>query len=169
MPNQLWILRHAKSAWDTQADTDFERPLAKRGIKDAPRMGKWMHEHKMIPDFIISSPAERARQTTLAICAKLGIKPKHIQWDERVYEAGVETLLSVLADCPKQAEKVLLVGHNPGLEELVEFLCEKMPRRTTSGKLLTTGALAQVELNNKWKNLTAGSASLVEIIRPKEI
>jgi hypothetical protein len=51
----------------------------------------------------------------------------------------------------------------------VEFLCEKMPRRTTSGKLLTTGALAQVELNNKWKNLTAGSASLVEIIRPKEI
>jgi phosphohistidine phosphatase len=97
---QLYILRHAKSAWDTDAPADFDRPLAKRGQKDAPRIGKWMHTHGLKPDVVISSPALRAKQTAIAVCGKLKFKQDAIQFDERIYEASSRTLLQVLADIP---------------------------------------------------------------------
>ena len=95
MPRQLIIMRHAKSAWDTDAATDFERPLAKRGQRDAPRMGAWLQEQGIVPDFVVSSPAKRARQTVLKVCKPLGVKKKKIHWDARIYGAGAEELLEV--------------------------------------------------------------------------
>ena len=67
MPRELLILRHAKSAWDTNAPSDFERPLAKRGRRAAPRVGRWLEEQGLIPDHVVSSPAERAKQTVIAV------------------------------------------------------------------------------------------------------
>ena len=87
MSLELLILRHAKSAWDTDAASDFDRPLSKRGRKAAPRVGRYLMQQGLIPDFVISSPATRAEQTVIAVCGQMNIGPDDIIWDERVYGA----------------------------------------------------------------------------------
>lgn len=168
MSRQLLILRHAKSTWDTQAATDFVRPLNKRGEKDAPRMGRWLRQQGLIPDYVVSSPAERARQTALKACKGLGIPADRLQWDLRIYDATPEQLLAVLADCPEIARTVLLVGHNPGLELLLRYLCRSVPV-PADGKLLPTATVAQLEMPADWQQPDPGAARLVSITRPASL
>jgi phosphohistidine phosphatase len=168
MTRELLILRHAKSDWNTGASTDFERPLAKRGKRDAPRVGEWLYREGLVPDLVISSPAERARQTTLKVCKSMEVRKKRIRWEEDVYAAGVPVLLRVLARCPEDAATVLLVGHNPGLEDLVIYLAGDEVAEPDDGKLLPTAALARLEMPESWRSLHAGCAQLVAITRPKE-
>jgi phosphohistidine phosphatase SixA len=85
MSRELLILRHAKSAWNTDAASDFERPLAKRGKKAAPRVGRFLLQQGLVPDFVVSSPAMRARQTVIAVCGQMDINPDQISWDDRIY------------------------------------------------------------------------------------
>ncbi len=168
MARHLLVLRHAKSAWDTDAETDFDRPLAKRGKKDAPRMGKWLREHELIPDHVVCSPAERARQTAVAVCKPLGVDKKSICWDAQIYMGTTEALLEVLGDCPPAAGMVMIVGHNPGLEDLVEYLCGVV-EVPADGKLLPTATLAYLEMPDAWDSLAAGSARLLSITRPRSL
>jgi phosphohistidine phosphatase len=166
---ELLILRHAKSAWDTDAPGDFDRPLAKRGRKDAPRMGRWMRKHDLVPDYVVSSPALRARETTAALVDELEIAENAVHFDERVYLGSALTLLQVLADVPNRARSVLLVGHNPGLEELLDHLCENELVTTDDGKLLTTAGLARIGLSLGWDHLARHSGRLLALVRPREI
>ncbi len=168
MARHLLVLRHAKSAWDTDAATDFDRPLAKRGKKDAPRMGKWLSEQALVPDYVVCSPAARARQTAIAACKPLGLDTKAINWDQRIYMAGTGELLQVLGDCPAKAETVMIVGHNPGLEDLVEYLCG-MVDVPADGKLLPTATVACLEMPDTWKGLSERSARLLSITRPRSL
>ena len=168
MARNLLVLRHAKSAWDTDAATDFERPLAKRGKKDAPRMGKWLSEQRLVPDHVVCSPAARARQTAVAACKSLGLEKDAIHWDQRIYMAGTGELLQVLGDCPAAARIVMIVGHNPGLEDLVEYLCG-MVDVPSDGKLLPTATVAYLEMPDSWKGLSERSARLLSITRPREL
>lgn len=169
MSRELLILRHAKSDWDSGAASDFDRPLAKRGKKDAPKIGAWLYREGLIPDHTVSSPAERARQTALKVCKALEIDKKKISWETAVYEAGLEDLLEVLSGCPKKAATVLLVGHNPGLELLVRFLVGDDLDRPADGKLLPTAALARLEMPKDWSRLEHGCANLVSLTRPKSL
>lgn len=169
MPRQLLVLRHAKSAWDTDAPSDFERPLAKRGRKDAPRMGAWLCRSAMAPDHVVSSPAYRARETTLMVCEALGFAQDRVVWDERVYAGGLPGLLAVLADCPDEAARVMLVGHNPGLENLVRYLAGDNVEEPPDGKLLPTATVACLELPESWENLGKRSGKLMSITRPKAL
>ncbi len=168
MSRQLLVLRHAKSAWDTDAATDFERPLAKRGKKDAPRMGQWLREYELVPDHVVCSPAERARQTAVAVCKQLGLDKKTIHWDEHIYLGTTEALLQVLGDCPPAAGRVMIVGHNPGLEDLVEYLCGAVDA-PVDGKLLPTATVAHLEMPDAWDTLAGGSARLMSITRPRSL
>jgi phosphohistidine phosphatase len=169
MPRELLILRHAKSDWDGDAGSDFARPLAKRGKKDAPRMGAWMYREGLVPDLVVSSPAERARQTTHAVCKGLDYKRKAVVWDEAIYEATAADLLGVLARLPASAKTVLLVGHNPGLEELLVHLVGDDVDELDEGRLLPTAALARVEMPDDWSNLGPGCAQLVNVTLPKSL
>jgi len=153
-------MRHAKSDWDTGAATDFDRPLNKRGEHDAPRIGQWLHENKLIPDWIISSPALRARETVLLVCDELGLKKKAIHWEEKLYAAELKTLLTALAQCPEDKHLVMLVGHNPGLEELLIYL-------TTMENRMPTAAIACVRLPEDWGRLKRGSGKLEALMFPK--
>ena len=167
---ELYILRHAKSDWLSGAESDFDRPLAKRGKKDAPAMGKWMNRHKVKIDYLISSPAERTRQTVHAIIKEINISKKDVHFDERVYLASVETLLQVLGECPGDAQKVMLVGHNPGLEDLLKHLVdESQLPLTASGKLLTTASLAHVSLPQDWSRLGLHCGKLISFTRPGDL
>ena len=103
---------HAKSDWDSGAAADFDRPLAKRGRKDAPLVGAWLYREGVIPAHFVSSPAARARETALLVCKALDLKKKRIVWDQGVYEADLDDLLAVLARVSPEALTVLLVGHN---------------------------------------------------------
>ncbi len=169
MSRCLLILRHAKSSWNSSADTDFERPLAERGERDAPRMGQWLNRKHLKPDHVVSSPAERARQTTLRVCKELGVKKKKITWDDRIYGSSTPQLLKVLSVIPARADTVMLVGHNPGLEDLLTYLWGENTVVPPDGKLLPTAALAQVILPKNWQDLRKGVAQQVTIMRPKDI
>jgi phosphohistidine phosphatase len=169
MPRELLILRHAKSDWASDAASDFERPLAKRGKKDAPRVGSWLYREGIVPDRIISSPAHRARDTALKVSKALDLKKKQIIWDEAVYEADVPALLGVLARVPSADATVMLIGHNPGLEELIRYLAGDDVAEPEDGKLLPTAAFARLEMPDDWTRLEPGCASLLRIVRPRQL
>lgn len=169
MPRELLILRHAKSAWDTDAPSDFERPLAKRGRKAAPRVGRWLKEQDLMPDHVVSSPAERAKQTVIAVCQALGIKADSIHWDRRIYGGWTRTLIDVLRDSPAEAKRVLIAGHNPGLEDLLETLCAGKVPSTPDGKLMPTAAVARVQISPPWAELGPGSGQLLSLTRARSL
>ncbi|MGA7982533.1 MAG: histidine phosphatase family protein [Chromatiaceae bacterium] len=168
MSRELLILRHAKSDWNSDGSNDFQRPLAKRGKKDAPRVGEWLYREGLVPDFVISSPAERAKQTAVKVCKSLDFKKKQIVWDDAIYAADAPELLQVLARCPAAASTVLLVGHNPGLEDLVKFLAGDEVETPDDGKLLPTAATARLEMPDDWQALERGCAQLVSVTRPRK-
>ncbi|MBF0179557.1 MAG: histidine phosphatase family protein [Magnetococcales bacterium] len=173
MARQLIIMRHAKSAWDTDALSDFDRPLAKRGMQDAPRMGQWLQDNDLIPDFIVASPAQRAKETILAVCKVLEIKKKAVQWDGRIYGAGTEELLEVLGEVPKGTKIVMIVGHNPGLEMLYSYLVErKAPEESAFSEemgVIKTATIAHLRMPDDWGRLAPGCATLTRLISPREL
>ena len=169
MTRKLFILRHAKSDWNAGTADDFHRPLAGRGLRDAPRMGRWMKDHNLVPDLILSSPAVRARQTVEAVVDESGISKDHIRFDDRLYLADTDTLLQVLRECPDGVTGIMMVGHNPGLEELLENLVRTPAPRNKNGKLLTTAALAELETDCSWQRLEAGEASLKRLQYPRDL
>lgn len=166
MSRELLILRHAKSDWEAPADRN--RELARRGRREAPRVGEWLAEADLIPDAILCSPAVRARQTLAAVLERLEIPGLAVTIDERIYAATLPALLEVLADCPLRAQRVLLVGHNPGLDDLVTHLLATPPPLTAKGKLMTTAALAHCVLPDDWSSLAPGCARLLHLKRPRE-
>ncbi|MBF0153727.1 MAG: histidine phosphatase family protein [Magnetococcales bacterium] len=189
MARRLILMRHAKSDWDAHARSDFERPLSKRGRRDAPRMGYWLRDEPLQPDCIVSSPARRARQTVTEVCTALGIDPDSIQWQPRVYEADLGALFQVLAAIPATARCVLLVGHNPGLEGLLTHLVgasgikawQVANKRTDKGSgaadgeyppefgLIKTATVVQLAMPDLWADLSPGCAHLIGIKSPKEL
>lgn len=169
MPRELLILRHAKSAWDTDAPSDFERPLAGRGRKAAPRVGRWLREQGLVPDYVVSSPAERAKQTVIAVCEALGIEADRIHWDRRIYGGWTRTLTEVLRDSPAEARRVLIAGHNPGLEDLLESLCGGQVPSPPDGKLMPTAAVARLQIDPPWAELGPASGQLLSLTRARSL
>lgn len=168
MSRFLLILRHGKSDWST-GKADFDRPLKERGRLGAQRIAGWLRSQGLTPDWVVSSDAERARETAESVVQTLGIRPKDIQWDRRVYAATVHELLEVLRDCPQGARRVLLVGHNPGLEDLVSHLAGRQIEIPDDGKLLPTATVAWLEMPDLWDTLPPGCARLASITRPGEV
>jgi phosphohistidine phosphatase len=164
----LLILRHGKSDWSTGLE-DYQRPLVGRGRKGARKMGAWIRHLDLVPDVVLSSPAARARATTELACKAMAMPLEKVIWDERLYEASGAKVLSVLAEAPRKAGRVLLVGHNPGLEELVHLLVGDPPEIPADGKLLPTAALARLEITGDWRDASPGCAHLLSVTRPGEI
>jgi phosphohistidine phosphatase len=169
MSRELLILRHAKSDWDSGARTDFDRPLAKRGRKDAPRVGRWLKEQGLIPDHVVSSPAERAKQTVIGVCEQMNISPENINWDSRIYHASSGALLDVLNESPAEARRVLIAGHNPGLEILLQNLCANEVPIPEDWKLMPTAAVAHLEILSSWQDLEGGLARLLSLTRSRSL
>ncbi len=166
---ELLILRHAKSDWDTNAPSDFERPLNKRGKKDAPRMGRWLHDRCLNPDLILASPAQRARETTLAVAEQLAMPEDAIRWEERIYEASRSTLVEVLREVNDEHRRVLLVGHNPGLESLILYLTAGGDNTPPDYGFFKTATLARIAMPDHWVDVHQGAGQLLELMRPKDI
>lgn len=159
----LLILRHAKSSWKDTEIPDHDRPLNKRGKKDAPRIGRLLRDEDLQPDLIISSTARRARETVEFVAQESGYGAD-ILWIESLYAADPEAYIEVLRNQPDIYGRVMVVGHNPGLEELIAML-------TDEWEPLSTGALAEVSLQiERWADLDFDPVGkLVHVWRPREL
>lgn len=160
---ELLILRHAKSSWSNPGLADIDRPLNKRGKRDAPRMGAFLREQDLVPDLILCSPAVRAKKTAQAISEESGYQGE-IEIHEDFYPGEPSAYIKVLVANPDQVERVMVVGHNPGLEEFLDELTGESAR-------LPTSALAQITLPiHNWSELNQdASGSLINLWRVREL
>jgi phosphohistidine phosphatase len=159
----LILMRHAKSSWkDTKLD-DCDRPLNKRGRKDAPLMGKILHEKELVPQAIYTSTAKRALQTAEGIVEKSHFKGEVIQMDS-FYLAEPDAYIQAIQSLPDNFERVLFIGHNPGVEGLLQILSKQVAS-------LPTAAVAHLVLPiNHWSECSATTeGQLVELFVPRNL
>jgi phosphohistidine phosphatase len=164
---RLVVLRHAKSDWPVGV-ADRDRPLGRRGQRDAPAAGRWIAEHVGVPDAVWCSPARRTKETWELLAAQLGGSPP-VEFDERIYEAGVSDLVEVLRETAKGSSSVLLVGHNPGVQELVLALAggQRSEVQMLAETKFPTSGVALLDVNGPWRELAAGSARLADFAVPR--
>jgi phosphohistidine phosphatase len=167
----LTLLRHAKSGWDDPVTRDFDRPLNAKGKRAAQTVGRNLRDLGLEFDHIVASPAIRVGETLDAVTAGYGRKLAPV-WERRIYLASAATLLDVVHELPADADRVLLVGHNPGLEDLVLML---VPETADGLRALVeakypTATLAEMTLEIAgWDAATAGTASLTRFVRPRDL
>lgn len=163
---ELQLLRHAKSDWNAAFNSDISRPLSARGRRAARAMGEWMKQNDITQDIVFTSPSTRTRQT-LEIMAK-EISFKNIQVIDELYHADLKTFLEILSQVPRQHDRVMLVGHNPGIQDLLLYLGAEDLKEAT-GKLFPTTAFARLQLPREWDGLPSGAGHLHTLIRPREL
>lgn len=159
----LLILRHAKSSWDNPNLTDYDRPLNKRGKRDAPRMGNHLEEQGLVPDRILTSSAKRARKTANKVAKACSFNGKVTQI-EKFYHAPLGVYLETLQSISEKHQRVMVVGHNPTMEQLVRQLTKEIVT-------MPTAALSHIELPiQNWKFLDINTrGKLVNLWKPKEL
>lgn len=159
----LLLMRHAKSSWDNSRLTDYERPLNERGRRDAPRMGRLLRHEDLTPDLIITSSAKRAATTAELVALELALD-SDIRYTEMLYLADPDAYIRQARQVGDDIETLLMVGHNPGIQELVEQL-------TGQEEEMNTAALAYIRAPvRKWSELAGGKQyELVHMWRPKEL
>lgn len=168
----LGLFRHAKSDWTDARLRDFDRPLNKRGRVGAGVMGKHIQDHKVGWRRIVASPAVRVTQTIDLAGEAAGETPP-VTWDRRIYLANSATLMDVLREQEGDPRTILLVGHNPGLEDLIFDLVPDdgtSPLRDVVEDKFPTAAFAVVELDiENWDDIREGCGALVHLIRPRDL
>lgn len=167
---RLVLVRHAKSDWPEDVP-DKDRPLAARGRRDAPLIGRWLARSQYVPDAVVCSTARRARQTwdlaaAALAAAALGASPPAVRLEPRVYEATVLGLLMLVREFPQEQRTVALVGHNPGLAELAVGLTAPPPQPPAS---FPTAAVAVLGLPGDWASAGPGEARLLAFAIPADM
>ncbi|THB78099.1 MAG: histidine phosphatase family protein [Desulfobulbaceae bacterium] len=158
---QLYLVRHAKSSWSEPSLADFDRPLNKRGKRNAPFMGKRLRDKEICPDLLISSGAKRARKTAGIIAREIGYPKDKIVITNALYTADMMDLLEIVREMDKQFDNVMLVGHNYVITEFAEWLTG-----TLLGNIPTSG-IACIQFDHPWKKVSESSGSLLFFDYPK--
>jgi len=164
----LTLLRHAKSGWDDPSLTDFQRPLNARGREAARAMGRALRARGFTWDRVLASPAARVTGTIAGLTETYG--PLDPDYDEHVYLAAPGTLLGLVREADDAHERLLIVGHNPGLERLAVLLSRAGPLRDEIGAKYPTGALAEIVFPvEHWRDAAEGAGTLTRFIRPRDL
>ncbi len=166
----LTLLRHAKSSWDDPVERDFDRPLNGRGWRAAERMGRYIGEEGLLFDMVLASPALRVKQTIEGVEQGLG-RRLHTRFDRRIYMASGVLLLDLLQN-EAEGGRLLLVGHNPGLEDLLMLLVPEdgAPLRREAERKYPTATLAEIGLAPvAWGEVREGSGTLSRFVRPRDL
>jgi phosphohistidine phosphatase len=170
----LLLLRHAKSAWPDVPDHD--RPLAHRGQRDAPMMGRWLRASGQVPDQVLCSTARRARETWQLARDGLGIVPP-VSFEDSIYQGAAVHLLELIRQASPAARKLLVVGHDPAIPDLALMLAAPLSSRDTAGQRAAhrirakfpTAAIAVVELSAGWDHLASETARLTVFVTPRDL
>ncbi|MDA0680960.1 MAG: histidine phosphatase family protein [Proteobacteria bacterium] len=158
----LTILRHAKSSWDLAGVADFDRALNDRGERDAPEMGQRMKAAGIRPSLIVSSPAARAWSTAKLVAAELAYPVEFLQRESDLYHAGSDKLFTVIARQDEGFNSILIVGHNPGLTDLVNQLVPGL-----TGNLPTAGFVSVSVDTDTWDLRGRRKTDLIKYDYPK--
>jgi len=163
MKKKLLLLRHAKSSWDDPSLSDYDRPLNNRGKQNASTMGNFLKKENLIPDLIISSPAKRANKTADIIAKKSGYDKKILE-SNILYAATIENYIDVIQNIKNENEIVLLVGHNPTIEDVVERIIGQR-------YVMKTCSLANIDLSiDSWGKFDYGvECKLIDFIHAREL
>jgi phosphohistidine phosphatase len=171
VPKRLILLRHAKSAWDNPSIADFERPLSSRGRKAAPLVGAYLGRRGLIPGLVLTSSAKRAVETLDLVSAGWQTKPT-VRKLKSLYLAMPREMLRRVQAVGKEPDCVMLVGHNPGIADLANWLCShgKAEQRANLARKFPTGAIAAIEFDvEDWGDVDAESGNLIDFATPKQI
>lgn len=166
----LTLLRHAKSGWDDPVSRDFDRPLNPRGRRAARTVGREMKAQGLAFDLVLASTARRVIETLDEVAAGYGVLTP--EYDERLYLASVATLLDIVRHAPDRHDRLLLVGHNPGMEELALRLArrDREGLRSEVEIKYPTGTLAEIELPvEHWTDVKEGTGRIARFIRPRDL
>ena len=160
---QIYILRHAKSSWDNSNLSDFERPLADRGISDANKMSKFLKDMNIKIDKVLCSNATRAKETFDLTADGFNFEIDKATYLDKLYFGDTTTIIQDLKELDESLNNILIVGHNPTLHYLVEILTNESINR------FTTCNLATISHDGEWVSLNSQQCSLKSLIRPKEL
>ena len=165
----LYVLRHAKSDWSDGSLKDFDRPLNDRGRKAAKVIGKEMGKRKIKPDLVLTSPAVRADQT-LRLVEEASGASFEVSKDERIYMAELQSLIDLIRSAPDDAKRLMIVGHNPGLQRLVLSLAKPGKLRDEATEKFPTAALAKIDFGaGSWRDVAPGDGILEILLRPRDL
>ena len=165
---RLYVLRHAKSSWKDQSLRDHDRPLAGRGRRAATAMARYLRDEGISPELVLCSTAVRARQTLERLEPALGKRSTRVE--PELYGAGPRALLERIQAVPDAVQSVLLIGHNPALQELIVDLARPGAARRDVQAKFPTGALAALECTaQRWADVRHGGAELVAFVRPRDL
>jgi phosphohistidine phosphatase len=165
----LTLLRHAKSAWDDPVARDFDRPLNTRGRRAARTIGREMKAQGLAFDAIVASPAVRVMETLADVAEGYG-QALDAQFDKRIYLATTETLLELVQEADDRVHRLLLVGHNPGLETLAMLLTTGEGLRAELAVKYPTATIAEIQLPvDHWRDVSQGIGTLARFIRPRDL
>ena len=165
---ELMLMRHAKSDWHSHT-ADIDRPLNGRGGRDAVRMSAHLNEMGLIPDRMVVSVAQRTQETAELLLNNLTVPEEHIVVDKDLYLAGRSTLCEIIELYAADNQRLLVLAHNPGMDDLVSYLASTPPSLSSNGKLMTTCAVACFHLDSLDALKKQGRGKLQSLIRPKEI
>lgn len=169
---KLSLLRHAKSGWDDPVSRDFDRPLNDKGIRASKAIGAFIKDNDLAFDQILASPAVRVIETLEHVEEASGLSMEPT-WDRKIYLASSATLLDVLRGANADAEHILMVGHNPGLEDLIFDLVPddgSSEARDAVEQKYPTAALAEMNLDiTSWEDITENSGTLTRFTRPRDL
>ena len=160
---EIYVLRHAKSSWDNSNLSDFERPLADRGISDAKKMSKFLKDMNIKIDKVLCSNAIRAKETFDLTADGFNFEIDKATYSDKLYFGDTTTIIQDLKELDESLNNILIVGHNPTLHYLVEILTNESINR------FTTCNLATISHNGEWVSLNSQQCSLKSLIRPKEL
>lgn len=165
---ELMLMRHAKSDWHNNA-SDHARPLNDRGCADALRMNKHLLQLNLIPDKVIASNSLRTQQTAEILLTGMKLVDTQINFDHSLYLANRQTLINTIKHYARKNQRLLILAHNPGIDDLVDYLCSKPPPLTKNGKLMVTSAIAVFQINSLENLDRAGQGQLINLFRPRDI
>jgi phosphohistidine phosphatase len=167
--HHLFLLRHAKSSWNDPAIDDHDRPLAPRGRRAAARIADYATKRAIRPDLILCSSAKRARQTLERIAPSLG-RDAEIHIERSLYRATEDRLLERLHVLPETVDSVMMIGHNPEVQDLALMLSREGPLRTLLAEKFPTAGLATLAFGRlAWKDLDTESGELVDFVAPRRL
>ena len=169
------LVRHAKSAWPPEVP-DHDRPLGRRGLRDAPALGRWLRRAGCVPDHVLCSTARRARDTWRLAESELDARP-HVSYERRVYDDSADGLLQMIRRLPSKAVTVLIVGHDPAIQDLAVALARQeeadrqpqMASLTRMREKFPTAAVALLEISAPWSELAREDARLASFTTPRDM
>lgn len=163
MPKTLYLVRHGKSSWKNESLTDSERPLNKRGKRDAPFMGKLLRQSSDLPDVIISSPAKRALSTAKLFASELGYTKENIVVIEELYMGDESDFIKIIQNIKDSANSIMLFGHNPGITYFASFISD------SNIENIPTAGIVRIDFNIKsWEEIGRTKGSLILFEYPKK-